>query len=308
MLAATGMVVGHWVVPVLGPGGSHTRSTSETGTPAYPREAVDASGYRVRIPAPPRRIVSQYWSADEFLYAVVPPERLVAVSPSAFVRGASNLFDFTERFHPAMATDAERILRENPDLVIVSGDSDADLSSLLRSSGVAVYRMFIDFETLEQIEAHIRLMGYLTGEDERAREEALRFRAAIDHAKSRKPAGAAAPRVLSVGASFAYGAHTLFDDIVTTLGARNVASAAGLQGYDSVSSEQIARWNPEWIIAGADAGDIESTRQRLLGDPAIQLTEAGRRGQVLILDNRIFLPMSPLASRRVEAIAEVIWK
>src|SRR5690349_13400082 len=54
-----------------------------TGSLAWPREAIDSDNMLVRIPRPARRIVSQYWSIDDYLYWIVPPESIVAVSQSA---------------------------------------------------------------------------------------------------------------------------------------------------------------------------------------------------------------------------------
>ena len=65
------------------PGGLHLPPIKESdvdltihlGSPKYPREAIDRDGFRVRIPSPAHRIVSQYHSIDEFVYSIVPPER-----------------------------------------------------------------------------------------------------------------------------------------------------------------------------------------------------------------------------------------
>src|ERR1700761_261249 len=54
-----------------------------TGSYAYPREELDSDDFVVKIAHPPRRIVSQYWSIDEYVYSVVPPQDVVAVSESA---------------------------------------------------------------------------------------------------------------------------------------------------------------------------------------------------------------------------------
>jgi hypothetical protein len=47
----------------------------------------------------------------------------------------------------------------------------SDLPGLLRAAGVPVYRIYTMFPTLASIEAHIRLVGYLSGEDARAEAE-----------------------------------------------------------------------------------------------------------------------------------------
>jgi iron complex transport system substrate-binding protein len=306
-----GAAVDHWSTPLLGPTLARVgygRAATQLGQRSYPREAIDSDGFRVRIGKPPRRIASQYWSIDEYLYSFVPPERVVAVSESAYLPGVSNVLEQTGRFRPVIAADPERVLRQSPDLILVASSSRSDFTALLRTSGIPVYRMFIDFTTLEQIEEYIRLIGYLTGEDERAEAVARRFHAEIERAKSLRPPDARPPRILGLGGKYSYGSHTLFHDVVKAAGGVNVAAENGLKGYDLVNGEQIARWNPEWIVAGANGGKIEETQKRIFADPAVALTEAGRTGHVLVLEYRVFLPMSPYASVRVAALAEALWK
>ena len=310
--ALIGAAVNRFAAPVVGPPlerNGYGRSAAQTGPLTYPREATDADGFHVGIARPPRRIASEYWSIDEYLYSIVPPERVVAVSESAYLEGISNVLAPVLRFHPVVAADPERALRVNPDLIIVSSSSNSDFATLMRSSGIPVYRMFIDFTTLAQIEEYIRLIGYLTGEDDRAAQVAAQFHNEIEQAKSLRPSGTTRrPRVLGLGGSYSYGASTLFDDIVSSVGGINPAAQAGLKGYQMVNAEQIARWNPEWIVAGSASGQIEQTRKQILADPGVALTEAGRTGHILVLENCAFLPMSPYATGRTKAIAEALWK
>jgi len=74
-----------------------------------------------------------------------------------------------------------------------------------------------------------------------------------------------------------------------------------------VNFEQIIRWDPEWIVAGAKTGDTKQVLATLMSDPAISLTQAARNGHIVVLDNRVFLPMSPYTSILVQAIAEAIY-
>jgi iron complex transport system substrate-binding protein len=285
--------------------------TIRMGSANYPREAIDRDGFRTRIPHPAHRIVSQYWSIDEYVYSVVPPETVVAVSESAYKKQYSNTYLFAERFRPVIAIEPEGVLRLSPDLIIVSNNTRPDYTSLMRSAGVPVYRMQTMFQTLKQVEAAILLTGYLTGSDEAARREADHFRASIQRAHERalqaRANGAPPPRILGLGGAYSYGRETLFQDIVTTLGGVNVGAEAGLKGYDSINSEQIIRWDPEWIVAGADPGEVQSVLHRLLTDPAISITKAARNGHVLVLENHIFLPMSPYTTLLVDAMAGALY-
>jgi iron complex transport system substrate-binding protein len=278
-----------------------------TGQSQYPREAIDSDEVTVSIARPAHRVVSQYWSIDEFAYSVLPPQDVVAVSQSAYLEEVSNVYQSVQQFKPAVATDPERVVALDPDLMLVSNNGRADYTSLARSSGVPVYRMETNFETLDQIEQNIRLVGYLTGQDESAAKEASRFHAAIQKAVSLLPPGSAKPRILGLGGRYTYGSKTLFQDIVARLGGVDVAAENGVVGYDSVNFEQIVRWDPEWIVAGAKTGDTKQVLATLMSDPAISLTQAARNAHIIVLDNRVFLPMSPYTSIFVQAIAEAIY-
>jgi iron complex transport system substrate-binding protein len=278
-----------------------------TGKTQYPREAIDGDEVTVRIARPTHRVVSQYWSIDEFAYSILPAQDVVAVSESAYLEEISNVLANVKRFNPAVATDPERVVALDPDLMLVSISGRADYTSLARSSGIPVYRMQTMFETLDQIEQNIRLVGYMTGQDESAAKEAERFHAAIEKAASLRPLNAARPRILGLGGTYSYGKKTLFQDIVTRLGGINVGAENGLSGYDAVNYEQIIRWDPEWIIAGAKGGNEKQILSKLMSDPAIALTQAARNGHIVAVDNRVFLPMSPYTSTLVQLIAEAIY-
>jgi iron complex transport system substrate-binding protein len=282
-------------------------SAVRTGGLPFPRQATGADEVLTRIDAAPSRLVSQAMSTDEYLYSILPPERVVGVSESAYQERISNVYDLARRYRPIVAIDPEQILRADPDLVFTPANGRSDLPGLLRAAHVPVYSIPTMFSTLASIEAHIRLVGYVSGEDARAEAEARRFHAAVERAATRKPRGAPSPRVMGFGGIYSYGSDTLFSDILRVLGAENVAATSGFVGYDRVTDEQIVRWNPEWIVAGADRGLAEQVREKLLARPAIAATTAARRGQILVLENHVFLPLSPFTSRFVEVLADALY-
>jgi iron complex transport system substrate-binding protein len=277
------------------------------GEADYPRHAVGSDDVRTTIGAPPRRLASQSWSSDEFLYSIVRPEAVVGVSEGAYEAKFSNVYELASRYQPIVAIDLERLLRASPDLVLTPTEARAEIPGLLRTAGVSTHRIDTMFPTLASLEQHIRLVGYLTGEDARAGEEIQRFRGVVARAAARKPAGAPAPRVLGFGGIYSYGSDTLFHDILRVLGAENLAAAHGFVGYDRLSDEHIVHWDPEWIVAGADRGQVEEVRARLLAHPAIGATTAAVRGQVVVLEHHVFLPLSPFTSQLVEALADALY-
>jgi iron complex transport system substrate-binding protein len=284
-----------------------TSAPARVGALSYPRHATGADSVTAIIDAPPRRLISQSSPTDEFLYSIVPPERVVGVSDVAYQERISNVLEMVRRYQPIVALEPERILRADPDVVLTPAEMRLDVPGLLRAAGVPVYRAQTMFPTLESVEEQIRVIGYLAGEDARAEEAAGRFHEIVRAASTRKPEGAPPPRVMGFGGVYSYGSQTLFHDILRVLGAENVAATHGFVGYDRVTDEHIVRWNPEWIVAGADRGEVEQVRARLLAHPAIGATAAARLGQIVVLENHVFLPLSPFTAALVEALADALY-
>jgi len=278
-----------------------------TGAETYPRTATDSEGYTIKLTRPVQRVASQYWSIDEFLYSVARPESVVAVSQTAYERDFSNVFQWADMFRPAVAANPEVILKLDPDLLLISSFARADFSGLVRGAGIPVFRMHTSFTKLEEIRRAIVLTGYLTGRDSEAARVARAFDEAVVRARSRKPPGAAPPRILGFSGGYTYGSETLFDDIVRCFGGVNIAAEKGLRSYDPISAEQILRWNPDWIVSSAPRGQSEAVLKRLLSDPSIAPTAAARKGQIVVLENHIFLPMSPFTTLILEALGDALY-
>jgi iron complex transport system substrate-binding protein len=277
------------------------------GSKEYPRVVDDSEGYALKISRPTRTIASQFWSIDEYVYTITPPPGVVGVSQYAFEREYSNVFQWADLFHPAVATDPEVILKLDPDLLLVSSDARADFTSLLRTAGTSTFRVYTSFTKVSEIPPTIRLIGFLTGRDAEAERIAADFERVTKIAASRKPIGTPAPRVLGFAGKYSYGDQTMFDDLVRTLGGINVAAADGLHGYSSLNSEQILQWNPEWIIAGANRSETKRAVRALLDDPAIALTAAAKNGHIVVLENNVFMPMSPYTTLLLEAIGDALY-
>ena len=60
-------------------------------------------------------------------------------------------------------------------------------------------------------------------------------------------------------------------------------------------------------MSGAARGNSAAVLSRLLEDPAISLTTAAKKGQVLVFENNIFLPMSPFTALFLDALGEALY-
>ncbi|MDE0105126.1 MAG: ABC transporter substrate-binding protein [Bryobacterales bacterium] len=278
------------------------------GQGAFPRHALDAFGKLLGLPIAPRTLGSQALTTDEFLFAVVPGETITVVSPYATDPQHSHVSDVAKSMDLGMAVDVEAVALRRPELMLVSHTSRADYAGLLRAVGVEPFRMMTIFSDLESIADSLEVTGHLSGQNHDARREVARLRERIAAARALRRPGTARIKVLAYsGYSLTYGRGSLFDHIVTDLGAVNLAAERGVGAVGAISSEQVAAWNPDWIVAGLGAGqDADAVRARLLGDSGVAVSTAGHLGQVLLLESRTFGSMSHHAVVMMERIAEAI--
>ena len=274
----------------------------------FPRTVQGYGGDAIRLERPPSRIASQALVTDHFLFAVVPPSRITAVSPIADDPRYSYVADQVGGMDVAVVDDGEALLRRRPDLLLVSHTARADLIALARAADIPTFRLLTIFEDFSQITDGLETVGRVTGEERAAERVIARFRERVDAALARRPAAGPPPRALVyVGFSGTFGTGSLYDHILTELGAVNVAAEQGIGPHGTISGEQIAAWDPDWIIADAPAGEEDAVRRRLLGQPGVAVTVAGRSGQILVLDHRRFITMSHHAAGLLETVAAALY-
>lgn len=279
----------------------------EAGDP-FPRTVTDYFGDQLTFEGPPQRIGSQALTIDHFLLATTPVERIVALSNYALDERYSFAVDLAASTKAVVATDAEAIVRRNLDLLLTAHSARADQVDLARSAGIPVFRLQTVFENFDGMAESLATIGRITGDDEKARTVIEELYRRAEAAKARRPVGAKPVRVLALTVySSSYGKGSLFDYIVTELGAVNVGTEQGLGPFGQIGEEQVASWDPDWIVAGAETGTIEEVRARILAGPGVSVTKAGRTGQVLVVKNRQFLTMSHHAVELMEALSEAIY-
>ncbi len=302
----------------VGDGGGVFRFAGEPGEnykplPAgsrFPRTFTDFHGFEITLEKAPAGIASQSLPTDHLLFAVVPVERVAAVSIYAGHSQYSNVADMVRRHGIPSIRGAEQVIRLQPDLLLISNISSADFTDLVRKAGIPTYAMRTVFRSLEEIENGLRRIGDLTGETEAAVEASAEFAAAVEASTAKRPPSGrhSPPRVLALsGFSYSYGKGSLFEDIVTRLGAVNVGSEQGLGEWGKVGSEQVAVWNPDWIVTGSGGGDPAEVMERLTDDPAVAVTAAGRNKHILVVEDRYYMTTSQHVVHLMQAIAEALY-
>lgn len=279
----------------------------QAGDP-FPRTTLDYFGDSLTLEKPPQRIASQALTIDHFLLATVPVERVVALSSYARDERYSFAVAEANRTNAVVSTEVEAVVLRNPDLMMAAQSARADQVDLARSAGVPVFRLPTIFENFNQITEQLVIVGRITGEDEKAQSVIREMQRRAEAAKALRPANARPVRILALTVySSSYGKGSLFEYVVNEIGAVNVGTEQGLGSYGQISAEQVASWNPDWIVAGAENASIEEVRERMLRDPGVSVTTAGRTGQILVVKNREFLTMSHHSVELMESLTKAIY-
>ncbi|HKQ80393.1 MAG TPA: ABC transporter substrate-binding protein [Blastocatellia bacterium] len=273
----------------------------------FPRELRDAKGETLSLPREPQRIVSQTLGTDEILLAICPQERVVALSDLAEDGNYSNAVEQARQIPGRTTEGPEQILQFKPDLIFVASYSRAETVELLKASGAPVFR-FANFDSIADIKSNIRTIGYATGTDAAAEKLIRQMDEALTAVRARIPKNKSPVRVMSYDKlGYTAGSNTIFDDVVRATGAVNVSAEQGIKAFAKIDSEKILEWQPDFLIMGANRGKEKSVRDRLLEDPAVAASAAGRAGRIVVIDNRRFLTVSQHVVGFVEDLANGIY-
>src|SRR5262245_40540292 len=284
-----------------------TPTTIPATAKPFPRELRDARGESLVIPSLPQRIVSQTLGTDEILLVICPTERIVGLSDIAEDSNYSNAVEEARRIPGRATRGAEQILQFKPDLILVASYSRAETVELLKASRAHVFR-FANFDSIADIKSNIQTIGYATGTDDAAEKLIRQMDEDLAAVRARIPKNQSPARVMSYDQlGYTAGAHTIFDDVVRSAGAVNVCAERGIKGFAQINSEKILEWQPDFIITSANQGKEKSMHNKLLQDPAVANSKAGRDGRIIVIDNRHFLTVSQHVVRFVEDLAEGIY-
>jgi iron complex transport system substrate-binding protein len=246
-------------------------------------------------------------ATDEILLALVPPERIVALTLWADDRVHSNVVVEARSVLPRVRANAEQVVAYQPDLILIAPYTLASVKSLLEASGSPVFTLQ-SCNSIAEIQHNIISVGRAVGESARARalvnQMERRLAGVYEHVH-----GLPRPAVLYyIPGGFTAGRGTTMDEIITNAGGTNVAATTGLWRTKKLSKEKLVALNPQFILVGGDphAPEHESLRPLLLADPALQDIDAVRTGRIYVIPYSAIGTVSHHIIKGVEAIARVL--
>jgi iron complex transport system substrate-binding protein len=245
---------------------------------AFPRRLVDPAGVARELPRPPARIVSTYLACEENLAALVPVERVAAVSVYADDRSASNCLGVYPPRVARLRFDPEPLLALEPDLVCVSGYNEIESLRILASTDVPILRSS-HMSSFADMMAGLRLLGAALGADAGAEALVGEVASALDGVE-RGLRGTRRLRVLYYDPlGYTMGAGTLLDEILTRAGGRNAAADLGLRGAGQIGLEELFALEPDAIVIPR-YGDVMPALAALSGNALWRRVPAVAAGRV----------------------------
>jgi iron complex transport system substrate-binding protein len=283
------------------------------GSAVGAREVRDAIGRTAEVGERIARVFPAGPPASVLLYTIAPdlmagwPGRVPTPADAAFLLDeAARLPEIGRLTGRDNSANIEAMLRNRPDLVLDYGSINATYVSLANrvQQQTGVPTLLLD-GALAKIPETYRQLGDILGRrvdgEERARAAETILAEAATHAATLASRGrpkvlyVRGPRGLETGL-----AGSINTEIIEFAGAENVAGRAlGSGGITQISLEQMAAWNPDWIIA-TQAPFVASARQ----DPVWSTLAAVREGRIVVTPGVPFgwLDIPPSVNRLIGLI------
>ena len=290
-----------------------TAPTAFAAEPNYPVTLVDASGYKLTLPAKPQAIISLTLATDEVLVDLIDTSRLKAMNKYSTDPGISNVADFAKTFPLKLSGEKEKIIELRPDLVFLADWKEKEFVQSLRDAKVPVF-VFKSPDNFDDLKTAVTQIATLVGEP--ARGEALlasvEKRLAAVAAKLKAIPTTQKLTVLSYsfyGSTYAKG--TSFDALVDKAGLVNIATQAGMSGWPQVSKEKILELDPDMITMPSWSYDGKTDPAKFLANfmsnPVFASLKAVKNKRVFIMPDKHMAATSQYMVDGVEDLAKAAY-
>jgi iron complex transport system substrate-binding protein len=239
-------------------------------------------GVEPSVPAPsarPLRVMSMNQCTDQLVLALLPPERIASVSWLARDPGGSLMAAEAQ----AVAVNqglVEEVLDQNPDLVIAGSFTTPALKGMLRRLGYPMIEVE-QANSLADIRRTTRQVAAAVGEQ--ARGEALIAEMDRKFAELARDPGPPIRVVAWDRSGFSAGEGSLYDVVLESAGARNLAREEMARSYRQPGIEALLASQPTLLVQGS----VE-TEGASLGDNVLRHRLVQRHWG----DRTIFIPQA----------------
>ncbi|MDH7578671.1 MAG: ABC transporter substrate-binding protein [Bacillota bacterium] len=261
---------------------------------------TDSTGRLVRVPCPPRRIISVNGNASELICAFGAGEKIVGISDTT---DFPPLLKDKTKVGKVMTPNIEKIAALKPDLFIAYGSGMAlkqEIVSKLQKLGIPV--VLLDCYKLETMAQDVRILGKILAREKEAGEYLAffeKYRRLIESRTEKLPAKMKPLVYLELFSDY----HTVSAgsgaaQMLEAAGGRNVAGGFRVP-YPQVSSEWVLARNPQVVVHisstsslpsgfGKSPEALKKKRSEIISRPAWRNVRAVQTGKVYLPSSEIY--------------------
>jgi iron complex transport system substrate-binding protein len=258
----------------------------------------------VTVAQRPAHIVSLSPTATEMLFAIGAGGQVTAVDDQSDYPA-----DAPKSALSGFKPNAEAIAAKNPDLVVISDDTNK-IKDQLTQLKIPVYQAPAA-KTIDDTYAQLGDLGRLTGHPTEAGSQMQRIREGLAALVKAVPARA---RQLSYyyeldPTLYSATSKTFIGSLFTMIGLRNIADGADQKagGYPQLSAEAVIQANPDLIFL-ADTVCCKQSLDTVKARPGWGGLTAVRAGQVVALNDSVASRWGPRVVDLVKAITDAVSK
>jgi iron complex transport system substrate-binding protein len=227
-------------------------------------------------------------------------EEVVATANDSWTSFDFNLSDSVVNFGSHTEPDVEQIIAAEPDFIIASANTDADIELMETFENAEISVGYFSVSNFDDYLNMLKICTDITGRDDLYEKNGSEVESQIEEVKDRVAKkleeGIKAPTVLFLRASAssikAKGSNgSVGGEILTDLGCINIADSDESL-LDDLSMEAIITANPDYIFIttqGTDAEAIEANIQEtLLSNPSWTSLDAVNEGRYYMLEKELY--------------------
>lgn len=275
---------------------------------------TDDLGREVTCPEHPERVAALIGSFADVWCLAGGRDTLVATADDAWTSFDLGLGEDTANLGAVKTPSLETLLAADPDLVIASVNTEAnlELEDVLESAGIPV--AYFDVQGFEDYLNMLDICTQLTGKPENYEKYGVEVQNEIDSAIAR--ADGSTPTVLvarATGVSCKVKASegNVLGEMLAALGCVNIADS-DTSLLEDLSLEAIIAAQPEYIFAvlqGSDSTDAMATLETtLLSNPGWNQLEAVREGRFYTMEHELYnLKPNARWGEAYEKLADILY-
>jgi iron complex transport system substrate-binding protein len=224
--------------------------------------------FAFRAAAAPHRVVSTFLCTDEYVFRLVPRDRIAALSFEAGDRQpvVSTIADQVEGIHQ-IRPSTESVLALKPDLVVMYAGTNPRLHTNLQALGIAI----LDVPWANSF-ADIRRTTLMLGDRLGAPDKARSLLGEMDRTIAQAKAGAPRPPVRALiyePNGYVAGSSGVTREAMVTGGLSDAAPALRPSRLGTLPVEAIVASAPELLVLSGNARDRRSRADLVLHHPAL---------------------------------------